>query len=203
MDESIPFHEHLAAARRGEQEALDALCARFYPRVQAKVHQMLAADLRMKRPWIAAVFSTGDVVQEVFLEVLRSLPEFRGQSEGEFATYLTTMTRNRLIDAVRFHEAVQRDRRRVRDEADVQLAGKAEQPVDTMITRDELTRYAEALAGCSERERELVRARVEAADSPRGFRELAEQLGYPSEDAARKAFYACKARLLVRLGRKQ
>ena len=100
------FHDDLAAARQGERAALDRLFGEFYPTVQANVHRHLASDFRAKRPWIGAMFSTGDVVQEVFLCVLRCLDDFEGRTPAEFVGYLTTLTRNRIVDAVRFHEAV-------------------------------------------------------------------------------------------------
>ncbi|MCA8953047.1 MAG: sigma-70 family RNA polymerase sigma factor [Planctomycetes bacterium] len=200
MIEPSDFQLRLAAARRGERQALDALFERFYARVQAQVHQLLVRDLRDRRPWLASMFSTGDVVQEVFVRVLRDLPEFRGESEAEFVGYLAAIMKNRLRDAVRFHEALQRDRRRVQSADEEAPAARPEDPADRLITCDELARYSDALARCSQRERELLSARFDSDGEPPTFAELATRFGYPTEGAARKAFFVVKARLLARLG---
>ena len=200
MDPDFDFHTTLASAREGDPGALDCLIGRFYPQVEQRVHRSLATDLRSRRPWIGALFSTGDVVQEVFLSVLHNLADFEGSKVEEFVAFLVTLTRNRLIDAVRYHEAVCRDRRRVCDVDETTQANGPHQLDDAVIARDELVRFRQALAGFRERERVLLASRLEGRDRPPTFAALASQLGYPSADAARKACYSCQARLLLRLG---
>jgi len=112
VTEDNDFPILLERARRSDPAALDTLARRFYPDVQRLVHHRLAADIRYGRPWISARFSTGDVVQSVFEGVLRDLGAFGGASEEAFVGYLTIVVRNRIVDAVRFHEAAQRDGRR-------------------------------------------------------------------------------------------
>ena len=114
MTQSFEFQSALAAARNGDARALDSLFDRFYPQVKRMVHRSLTADLRDKRPWLVSAFSTGDVVQEVFRHVVRDFDSFAGTSEAAFVSYLATLIKNRLVDAIRFHEAVRRDRRRLR-----------------------------------------------------------------------------------------
>ena len=99
------------AARSGDKAAIDALCARLYPRVEHMVHRSLAQDVRRKRPWLGALFSTGDVVQEIFIGVTKDLDDIRGREESSLLHYIATLTRNRLVDAIRFYEASRRDRR--------------------------------------------------------------------------------------------
>ena len=102
----------LAAARRDDAVAIDELFRRFYPRVQHLVHRDLSRDLRTKRPWLSSRFSTGDVVQEVFRKLLRNLNGIEADTEAAFCGYLSVVIRNRLLDAIRFHEAARRDGRR-------------------------------------------------------------------------------------------
>ena len=192
--------ELLAAARTGSAAAIDTLLQRYYARVQAQVHRSMATGVRPHKPWLAAMFSTGDVVQEVFLRVLRDLPEFDGESEAQFVAWLSTSMRHRLVDAIRFHEALQRDQRRAEPTSDDVLPGREPEPAQPLITRDTLNRYSEALAALPARERELLDARLAAVDAPPTFEELAARLGYPSANAARKAFFLAKARLLRRFG---
>jgi RNA polymerase sigma factor (sigma-70 family) len=192
-----PFLDCLQAARSGDRRAIDALIQQFYSRVQTIVHRSLAADLFAKRPWLASMFSTGDVVQEVFVGVLRDLEAFEGLTESSFASYLATAVKNRLIDAIRFHEAIRRDRRRTQDADHIDdLASVAPEPASAAIRAEELELFCRVIAALPPRERLLLRERIDRAET---FRCLAEQLGYPSEDAARKAFYTAQSRLVLRL----
>jgi RNA polymerase sigma factor (sigma-70 family) len=192
--------ELLAAAKAGSPAALDTLCARYYARVQMQVHHAMSAGIRARKPWLTAMFSTGDVVQEVFLRVLRDLPRFEGTGEAQFVAWLAASMQHRLVDAVRFHQALQRDQRRSEPTADDVLPGREAEPVQPLITRDALVRYEAALAALPPRERELLEARLTAVDTPTPFEALAPQLGYPSAAAARKAFFLAKARVLRRMG---
>ncbi|MCK5942495.1 MAG: hypothetical protein KAI24_11030, partial [Planctomycetes bacterium] len=103
-------------------------------------------------------------------------------------------------DAVRFHEAVRRDRRRVRA-GDTVINNQAVEVGDQASAREELTRYTRALSSFRDRERALLRSRLEGGEQPPTFEELAQQLGYSSAGAARQAFFTCKARLLIKLGK--
>ena len=106
------FAALIAAAQDGDQAARsDALC-RIYPRVQRLVHRSLQRNFRSKNPWLRPMFSTGDVVQDVFLGVLSMAPKLGGQVEEDIVRYLATSVQNRLLDIVRFHSAACRDARR-------------------------------------------------------------------------------------------
>jgi RNA polymerase sigma factor (sigma-70 family) len=191
----------ITAARSGDRAALDRVCARFYPRVARMVHRTLAQDLRGARPWLGSLFSTGDVVQEVFLSVLRDLGEFRGNSEWALMNYLATLTRNRLVDAIRFHEAARRDRRRLGEEPEA-LEGYEDRdagPEGHAIADEQAARFHDVLASFPERDRILLRERIENRVT---FEQLATMLGYASGDSTRKAFHAAQARLLFRLRRR-
>lgn len=191
------FLSSLEAARAGDEEALRVLFDHFYPTVQRMVHRSLAQDPRFRRPWVESVFSTGDVVQDVFMNVLRSLDAVESTNEAAFRGYLAMLVRNRLIDSIRFHEAARRDRRRhQRCEEEYEPASPARGPSTQVSSAEELGLFRAALARFPSRERLLLRERIERGET---FAVLAEHLGYPSADAARKAFYAAQARLLVLL----
>ena len=187
----------LAAARRGDVEALQNLTERCYPSVQRMVRQRLELDLRVSRPWLSARFSTGDVVQDVFLGVLRDLNTFGGNNEGAFGGYLAMVVRNRIVDAVRYHEAERRDGRRSRVCVDaLDLEGKSLDPVSEAATSEETDRVKRALMRFEPREQLLLRGRLENLAT---FSELADQLGYATESGARRAYYAAQARLALAL----
>ncbi len=197
MPDSADFLADVEAARHGDEAAKNALFDRFYPVVQRIVHRSLAAELRPNRPWLGAMFSTGDVVQEVFLSVLRDLESFEGATEGAFVNYLVAVTKHRVVDAIRFHEAVRRDRRREASTVlEIDTLPDAVTPADAVVSGEEVALFCSALAGLPQREQILLRERVESGTA---FPVLAEELGYPSADAARKAFYAAQAKLVVRL----
>lgn len=197
VDSTTSFGEALEAARRGDAQALELLSQRFYPTVQRIVHQRLELDLRKGRPWLAARFSTGDVVQDVFLGVLRDLNAFGGDNEAAFVGYLAMVVRNRIVDAVRFHEAERRDGRRFGPSVDVlDLAGEDSDPALAAAAAEQMDRVREALTRFDPREQLLLRARLENLAS---FAELADQLGFQTESGARRAYYSAQARLALAL----
>ncbi len=193
------FMATLARAKSGSVDARNDLFRQFYPQVRSMVHRSLATDLRNSRPWLTARFSTGDVVQEVFQSVITDLEAFQGQTERAFAGYLSMVIRNRIIDAIRFHEA---DRRDGRLSAPAPEDGEHESGLDhpsvNAAASEERELLQKALVEFPEQERLLLRARFEGAAS---FKDLAEQLGYPSESTARRAYFSAQARLAVRLYR--
>jgi DNA-directed RNA polymerase specialized sigma24 family protein len=69
-------------------------------------------------------------------------------------------------------------------------------PLAAAARQEELLRLDEALAELEPKIQLLVRARAEDLAS---FQELAEQLGFGSESAARRAYFAAQARLALRL----
>ena len=192
---SLP--ELLAAARAGEAQARDELCARFYERVRGLVHRQIERRLRCGGHGALARMSTGDVVQEVFLEVLRSLDRWDGDDEEAFVGLLATLVEHRLVDQVRHHQAERRDVRR-HGEAGPLTAGAGHDQTPSLFAAGEeaLSIYRDVLATFWLRERTLLALRLEEMLE---FKELAARLAYPSPDAARKAFHTAQARLLLKL----
>jgi RNA polymerase sigma factor (sigma-70 family) len=197
VSESTLFSSLLERARGGDSDALNDLARRFYPAVQALVHHRLAKDMRRTRPWLAARFSTGDVVQSVFEGVLRDLGAFAGRSEEAFIGYLAVMVRNRILDAVRFHEAAQRDGRRMHPfSPEFDAEGGEADPAEAALLSERMSQVLTTISCFEPRVQHLLRARMDGLAS---FRELAEQLGYGSESAARRAYFDAHAILAVRL----
>ncbi len=191
------FTQLIAASRDGQQAATNELFDRYYNLVRRCVHKGLDKELRPSRPWLGAMFSTGDVVQEVFLSVLRDLDTFAGDSEQQFISFLATVTKSRLVDAIRFHEAFRRDPRRVHRGAEPdQIGSSKSDPLEDAVSGEEVARFCSALSGLREREQLLLRRRLEDNEQ---FNDLADALGYPTGDAARKAFHVAQARLATRV----
>lgn len=179
----------------GDNDRLNELVERHYADVQRRVHRLLARDIRRGRPWLGALMSTGDIVHEVFLGVVRDHEAFRGASEQAFVAYLARLVRNRLIDMVRHHEAGRRDQRRTESASNEALDAELS-PGSKLSRREDVDVLNGILAKMPERDRALLRGRLEDGES---FVTLARSLGYASPDSARKAFAAVQAKVLAKL----
>jgi RNA polymerase sigma-70 factor (ECF subfamily) len=78
----------VAAARDGDLDSFEALVRAYTPTVYAHAYRFFGDGP-----------SAEDAVQEVFVKVFRSLPEFDGRSQ--FSTWLYRVTRNVCLDAFR------------------------------------------------------------------------------------------------------
>lgn len=88
----------IRAARRGEPGALDELCRRLEPGVQAYVRSRVGLGLAR---WV----DPADIVQGVLLEVLGSLERLPdGAGEDELRRRLLRTAQSRIRDAARRHE---------------------------------------------------------------------------------------------------
>jgi RNA polymerase sigma factor (sigma-70 family) len=193
----------LTRAAQGDPQAKDALLQRLYPDVAARVHDALARDFRPKRGWLLPLFSTSDIVQDVFLGVIGGLEGFAGKSEDELRAWIATQVRNRIVDRLRFHQAQRRDVRRnvkPRDSAgDTVLPGAGDPTPSVCAALDERARLlAQALDELSPRDRELWCQRFEEELSHDA---IASRLGYANAESARAACRALRAKLAVRLRR--
>ncbi|MCC6672773.1 MAG: hypothetical protein IT458_17035, partial [Planctomycetes bacterium] len=77
MTDLMDLQRTLAAAAAGDAAALQALAETLYPRVRELVHRELQHDFRRRHRWILPLFSTRDVVHDVFAAVLRGLGSTR------------------------------------------------------------------------------------------------------------------------------
>jgi RNA polymerase sigma factor (sigma-70 family) len=167
-------------ARAGDQEALDRLFARHLKPLQRW------ASGRLPR-WARDLADTDDLVQHTLLQTFKTIQDFQPRQVGALQAYLRQAVLNRIRDELR-----RKSRRPQRTDLDhVQLVS-AESPLDETIGQEAVERYERALARLKPDEREAIIAKVEMGYS---YQELAEALGRPSPDAARKA----AQRALVRL----
>jgi RNA polymerase sigma factor (sigma-70 family) len=188
----------LAAVRAGSAEARNELVRRYQPRVAGLVHHHIRTRLRPQQHAVLRLLSTGDIVQEVFVEVLRGLDRWDGEAEEPFVALLATLVEHRLLDQVRRSQAGRRDVRREHGSVPdtIGIADDDRGPATLAMSREQVDIYRDVLTTFAERERALLTLRLEDACE---FEEIAGRLAYPSGDAARKAFHATQARLLLRL----
>jgi RNA polymerase sigma factor (sigma-70 family) len=170
----------LERARDGDREALNDLFARHIPALRRW------ASGRLPR-WVRDLTDTHDLVQETVLQTFKRVDTFEPRGEGALQAYLRQALMNRIRNEFR-----RAGRRPAPEELDEQIPSDGTSPVEAAIRHEQLERYEAALSRLSEKERELIVARVELGQT---YEEMAQALGKPSWNAARMA----TARALVRL----
>jgi RNA polymerase sigma-70 factor (ECF subfamily) len=167
-------------ARSGDQEALERLFARHLKPLQRW------ARGRLPR-WARDLSDTDDLVQETLLQTFKKIGGFEPRGVGALNAYLRQAVMNRIRDELR-----RKGRRPDVTDLDGVEGDRAESPLEQAIGREMVERYERALALLKPEEREAIIARVELGFT---YAELAEALGKPTADAARKT----AERALVRL----
>jgi RNA polymerase sigma factor (sigma-70 family) len=166
-------------ANAGDQDALEALCARYLPRLQRWAHGRVPPAAR-------GALQTHDLVQDTLIRVVERLPSFEPRHEGAFQGYVRTALWNRIRDIARQYQ------RRGQDPLDTEIEGHEHSPLDLAIGQETLERYELALERLRPEERDLIIARIEMG-LPHA--EIAVMFDKPSVAAVHMAV----SRALVRL----
>ena len=164
--------ELIQRAREGHQESLERLVERHIAPLRRYVSGRLPR-------WARDMADTDDLVQDTLLRTFSRLDTFEVRGAGALHAYLRQAVMNRLRDELRRKGRVPR----LVDVDSLELAGEGS-PLEETIGREAAARYVAGLARLNAEERELVIGRVEMGYS---FADLAEMLGKPTPDAARKA----------------
>jgi RNA polymerase sigma-70 factor (ECF subfamily) len=169
-------------ARAGDRQALDALCARYLPRLQRWAHGRLPYGAR-------GALDTHDLVQETLMQVVNHLGSFEPRHEGAFQAYVRRTLLNRIRDEAR------RVQRRGRNEPLASSHPTPDpSPLELAIGQEALEGYEAAMERLRPEDREAIIARAELRLP---YVEVAAMLGKPSISAAQMAV----SRALVRLAR--
>jgi RNA polymerase sigma-70 factor (ECF subfamily) len=176
----------LVRARAGDSEALEQLFARH--------RKPLLRWARGRLPrWARTISDTEDLVQETLASTFKTIGDFEPRRVGALQAYLRQAVLNRIREELR---------RRGRQPEAIELQGieadSAASPLEQAIGREAVERYERALARMKPEEREAIIGRVEMGYT---YDELAEMLGKPTPDAARKAARRALIRLVEELGR--
>jgi RNA polymerase sigma factor (sigma-70 family) len=167
-------------ARAGDQHALECLFTRHLKPLQRWARGRLPK-------WARDLADTDDLVQDTLVQTFKRIDDFEPRRVGALQAYLRQAVLNRIRNELR---------RKGRQPHATGLDGievdSVESPLEQAIGREAVERYEEALHRLTAEEREAIIARVEMGYS---YEELAEALGKPTPDAARKA----ARRALVRL----
>ena len=170
----------ISRARNGDRQAIELLFTRHLPPLKRWASGRLPS-------WARDLADTDDLVQETLLQTFKRIGEFEPRRVGALQAYLRQAVLNRLRDELR---------RKARQPEATDLEGfedvAAQSPLEAAIGRQAVEDYEEALGRLRPEEREAIIGRVELGYT---YDELAEALGKPSADAARKA----ASRALLRL----
>ncbi len=186
MDDAESTVQLLAQARAGDRTAVDTLFARYLPPLRRW------ASGRLPR-WARDMADTQDLVQDTLLQTFKRIGSFELQNEGALHAYLRQAVMNRIRDEIR-----KRHRRPEAAALDSQQIDIGPSPLEQAIGQQTVERYEAALGRLREEDRDLVIGRIELG---LGYEELAEAIGKPSPDAARKAAQRALVKLIEEMNR--
>lgn len=173
--------ELVIRAREGDQAAIDALFARYVPRLRRWAHGRLPRAARGAQ-------DTQDLVQETLARVFRKIHTFEPKHPGAFRDYVWTTLWNEIRDIARRHQR----RGGPTNPLDSGMADSLPSPLEEAIGSEVLDRYDRALKRLRPEDREAIVARIEMGLP---YPDVAAFLSKPSVDAAHMAV----SRALVRL----
>ena len=179
VDPDSTFHL-IERARAGDQQALERLFARHLKPLQRWTRSRLPR-------WARDLADTDDLVQDTLVQTFKRIEQFEPRRVGALQAYLRQAVLNRIRNELR-----RKGRQPHATDLDGLEVESVESPLEQAIGQEAVERYERALQRLNAEEREAIIARVEMGYS---FEELAEALGKPTPDAARKT----ARRALVRL----
>jgi RNA polymerase sigma factor (sigma-70 family) len=172
--------ELIRRVREGDRDSLERLIQRHVTPLRRYVSGRLPR-------WARDLADTDDLVQDTLMRTFSKLDAFEVRGGGALLAYLRQAVMNRLRDELRRKGRVPP----LANVDEIDLAG-ADSPLEETIGREAAARYVAALERLHPEERDAIIGRVEMEYS---YAELAEVLGKPTPDAARKA----ASRALLRL----
>jgi RNA polymerase sigma-70 factor (ECF subfamily) len=178
------WHERIAAARRGNREALGEVLQRVGAYLRLRAERRLDQMLQIK-------VSPSDIVQETLLEAHRGFANFAGEDRAELVLWLSGILNHRVHNAYRMYRgATKRDLAReiplhlIDDSAQqaVMAAISTSTPSGHAVANEECAYLELALKELMPRYEQVIRLRNELKLS---FAEIAVALDC-SSDAAQK-----------------
>ena len=173
-------------ARAGDEEAIERLFARHLKPLQRW------ASGRLPK-WARDLADTDDLVQDTLVQTFKRIEDFEPRRVGALQAYLRQAVLNRIRNELR-----RKGRQPHATDLDGIEVESVESPLEQAIGREAVERYEAALQRLTAKEREAIIARVEMGYS---YEELAEALGKPTAEAARKAARRALVRLAEEMNR--
>ena len=176
----------LERARSGDQVAADRLFARHVRPLRRW------ASGRLPK-WARDMADTDDLVQETLLQTFKRIRQFESRGVGALQAYLRQAILNRI------REELRRKGRRPDGTGLTDLETESQgSPLEHAIGAEAVERYEQALARLRPEDQEVITGRVELGYT---YDELAEALGKPTGEAARKAAERALIRLVKEMER--
>lgn len=162
----------LDRARAGDADALNALIARFLPRLRRWATGRLPH-------WARDLADTHDLVQETVVQAFKRIEAFEVRGDGALQAYLRQVLLNRIRKEIR-----RAGRRPETAALDSQIGDEGPSPLEAAVGREAVERYEAALGRLRPQDREVIVGHVELGLTNE---ELAAALGRPTANAARMA----------------
>jgi RNA polymerase sigma-70 factor, ECF subfamily len=176
----------IARARAGDEEAIERLFVRHLKPLQRWARGRLPK-------WARDLADTDDLVQDTLAQTFKRIEDFEPRRVGALQAYLRQAVLNRIRNELR-----RKGRQPHATDLDGIEVESVESPLEQAIGREAVERYEAALQRLTAEEREAIIARVEMGYS---YEELAEALGKPTAEAARKAARRALVRLAEEMNR--
>jgi RNA polymerase sigma factor (sigma-70 family) len=171
----LPEEKLIEYALTGSDDAWREIYRRYYGRVRRVVAW---------GKWSFRYSEIEEITQEVFLELVKALPKFRG--EASLATFLTRLTKNKCISALRRRGAQKRakeeygfvfdERRSDEEERWVSVQSETDQPEESLVFQEDAAELMSALQKLSPECREIVKKRF---FDDLSYKEICDELGLP------------------------
>ncbi len=174
----------LEGIRGGDANATARLVKRYLPILRRWAHGRLPGKAR-------DLADTDDLVQVALMRGLGQVESFEQRHTGAFFAYMRQILRNQIRDEIRRPAGRMRFVQLSED-----LRDEGASPLEEAIGKESLDRYEAALVTLPKKQREGIVMRLEMGFS---YREIADALAIPSEDAARVSVRRALERLKGRL----
>lgn len=195
--------ELVGRAQAGDLDAYNRLFERYYERVLHIVRVRIG-------PRIRGYLEAEDILQETFIAAVNTFERFEMRNESSMINWLAKLAEHKIKEAVDYHHAQKRDKRRERALAHVRSAMASgtlvfDPPADMMLPGQEVEQaelkaiMEECISELSEDHREVILLRLYAKGS---WAWVAEQMGRPTEGAARELFRRAKIALVGLVSRR-
>ena len=172
--------ELVIRARAGDHTALEALFARYLPRLKRWAHGRLPQAAR-------GSYETQDLAQDTLTKVFRRIQSFEPRHPGAFQDYVWTTLWNCIRDVARSYQRKGRS-----DPLDSGIPDYLPSPLEEAMGNEILERYEKALEQLRPVDKEAIVARIELGLS---YEDVAAAIGKPTVAAAHMAV----SRALMRL----
>ncbi|MFT5284573.1 MAG: RNA polymerase sigma factor (sigma-70 family) [Planctomycetota bacterium] len=174
-------------AQQGHDEAMNEIFARYSDRVRKIVGMRLGKGSRLDE-------DSGDILQMAFADAFKGLDRLTMHDESSLLRWLATIVKNRILESKRSSHAARRDRRlEVPIEAPNQdgevrslpLLANLRTPSMEVGRAEEAGTVRDCIASLPEKYSEVIIQRDYVQSS---WAEIAEELDFPSPDAARALY---------------